>query len=230
MRPHMPPIDRPDSLAQQAYRSIRQAIRDQTLTQERFYSESELAESMGISRTPVREALIELAREGIVEVIPQRGFRLKVLGPDDEREVFDLRTVLETYVVRRLATEGTPDDLAPLQELLEQQEEVADDMLAFLSFDEEFHLLMPALVGLERTHKMLTTLRGAMWLMGSAALALPSRLPAVLEEHREILKAIAAKDPDRAEAAVRHHIDQTARAVRSSRSSRSNRPSSQRLS
>ncbi|MGH9167415.1 MAG: GntR family transcriptional regulator [Acidimicrobiia bacterium] len=211
--PGIPLIDRPDSLAQQAYRSIRQALRNQVLVHGEFYSESELAQSMGISRTPVREALIELAREGLVEIVPQRGFRLRILGPDDQREVFELRTVLESYVAERLARQATPDQVAQLREVLARQAGLVDEASEFLGVDEEFHLLMPRLVGLERTHEMLATLRGAMWLIGSTALSLPQRGPAVLSEHAAIVDAIADGDSKGAARALRHHIEQTALAA-----------------
>jgi DNA-binding GntR family transcriptional regulator len=73
---------------------------------------------------------------------------------------------------------------------------------------------MPHLCGLERTHDTLTSLRGAMWLIGSQALALPQRIPAVVAEHRAIVDAIAAGDPAAAAAAARGHIARTAAAVR----------------
>ncbi|CAN5378742.1 MAG: GntR family transcriptional regulator [Acidimicrobiia bacterium] len=209
----IPLIDRPESLAQQAYQSIRMAIRRQALVRGKFHSENELAQSMGISRTPVREALIELAREGLVEIVPQRGFRLGELDAADQQEVFELRRVLESYVVRRLAAVATPDEVALLRDLLERQAGLIDDASEFLAVDEEFHLLMPRLVKLERTREMLLALRGAMWLMGSTALALPERSPTVLKEHLAVVNAIEAGNPAAAVRAIRRHIDKTAKAV-----------------
>ena len=213
MRPQIPAIERPDSLAQQAYRLLRLAIQRQELVQDTFYSESELAEFMGISRTPVREALIELAREGLVEIIPQRGFRLHVLDSHDRREVFDLRDVLEAYVVGKLARQATPEDVGRLRELLDRQTRLVDDADAFLEVDEQFHMLMPQLVGLRLAHQMLGTLRGAMWLLGSSALALPERIPDVLEEHAAIVDAIEAGDAGAAKRAIKSHVRTTAKAA-----------------
>jgi GntR family transcriptional regulator, rspAB operon transcriptional repressor len=208
-----PSISRRDSLAQQAYKWIRRSLREGILVHEVFYSEAELAQEMGISRTPVREALIEMAREGLVEVVPQRGFKLRQLGPEDQHEVFELRDVLESYVVRRLASRATPDDVVRLRAVLDRQAELIDDPSAFLEVDEEFHLLMPQLVGLRLTYQMVFILRGALWLMGSAALDLPERAPTVLREHRAVVDAIEAGDPDAAVAAIQYHINETAGAV-----------------
>lgn len=211
--PRIPAIERTESLAQQAYRLLRRAIQRQDLVRETFYSESELAEFMGISRTPVREALIELAREGLVEVIPQRGFRLHVLDDDDRREVFDLRVVLEAYVVEQLAKNATAEDVARLRSLLDEQRRLVDDLDAFLEVDEAFHTLMPELAGLRLARQMLGTLRGAMWLLGSSALALPERIPDVLEEHTAVVDAIEAGDVRAAKDAVRRHVRMSAKAV-----------------
>ncbi len=206
-------IDPPGSLARQAYTAIRRAIQDRVLVQGELYSEGELAESLGISRTPVREALIDLSREGLVEIVRQRGFRLRELGPIEQREVFELRTVLESYVVRHLAELGDPDHVKALRAVLVRQAKHLADPEAFLAVDEEFHLLMPRLAGLERTRGMLATLRGAMWLIGTTTLALPERSPHVLEEHTAVVDALADGNADEAEAAIRFHISTTSTAA-----------------
>lgn len=211
--PPIPAIERTESLAQQAYRLLRRAIQRQDLVRDTLYSESELAEFMGISRTPVREALIELAREGLVEVIPQRGFRLHVLDDDDRREVFDLRVVVEAYVVERLAGQATAEDVSKLRSLLDEQRRLVDDPDAFLEVDEAFHTLMPELAGLRLARQMLGTLRGAMWLLGRSALALPERIPDVLDEHTAVVDAIEAGDAGAARDAIQAHVRISAEAA-----------------
>ncbi|GAB2968643.1 GntR family transcriptional regulator [Amycolatopsis acidiphila] len=208
-------VERPKTLSRSAYLGIQQAIRDGAIIQGTLYSENELAETLGMSRTPVREALIALAREGLVEIESQRGFRLRQLSDAQRWEVFDLRLLLEPYVARKLAECATEDGVRRLTELVDGQEELsgADLQSAFLALDEEFHLLMPQLVGLERSHDILVSLRGAMWLMGFEALSLPQRHSAVIAEHRAIVAAIAAHDPDAAAGAAHEHIVKTAAAV-----------------
>lgn len=84
----MESLKRPQSLARSAHLALRKAIHDGDIKGGAL-SELQLATSLEISRTPVREALIELSREGIVEVVPQRGFRLRIVSPEERREVFD---------------------------------------------------------------------------------------------------------------------------------------------
>jgi DNA-binding GntR family transcriptional regulator len=211
----VPAVERPRTLARGAYLRIQQAIRDGAISQGTLYSENELAETLGMSRTPVREALIALAREGIVEVASQRGFRLRQLSSEQRQEIFDLRLLLEPYAARRLAEIATDEDVRRLSDLIDGQEALSAEgqESAFLALDEEFHLLMPKLVGLERSHDIMVSLRGAMWLMGFEALALPRRHSAVISEHRAIVAAIAAHDSDAAAEAAHEHIVKTAAAV-----------------
>jgi DNA-binding GntR family transcriptional regulator len=209
-------VERPQTLARSAYLRIQQAIRHGAIGHGQLYSENELAETLGMSRTPVREALIALAREGLVEISSQRGFRLRQLSADQRQEIFDLRLLLEPFAVRKLAATAGPAEVRKLRELVDAQEELSGEgkqQPAFLALDEDFHLLIPELLGLERTRDTMSSLRGAMWLMGFEALALPERHAAVIAEHRAVVDAIADNDPEAAAAAMQDHITKTSAAV-----------------
>jgi DNA-binding GntR family transcriptional regulator len=202
-------------MSRRAYLQIQQAIRDGAITQDALYSENELAETLGMSRTPVREALISLSREGLVVIESQRGFRLRQLSREERQEVFDLRSLLEGYTARRLALTATEAEVRQLGLLIDEQEGLGseDRQAAFLSLDEQFHLLQSEMLGLERTHLTMVSLRGAMWLMGFEALRLPHRHEGVIAEHRGIVDALARRDPEAAEHAACDHIARTAAAV-----------------
>ena len=107
VQPTMPTLARAETLARQAYAAIRSSIWSGVVAPGVFYSEVQLAGALKISRTPVREALIQLAREGLVEIVPQRGFRLRAISDKERQEAFELRDLVEQYVVRRLANEVT---------------------------------------------------------------------------------------------------------------------------
>lgn len=208
-------VERPPTLSRSAYLQLQQAIRDGAIKQGVRYSENELAETLGMSRTPVREALISLSREGMVEIESQRGFRLRSLSAEQRQEVFDLRSLLEAYTARRLAESATEGDIRRLSEIVDAQQELAEGAVqpTFLALDEQFHLLQSEMLGLERTHATMASLRGAMWLIGFEALSLPQRHRDVVDEHRAIVDAIARRDPDGAAEAARIHITRTAAAV-----------------
>ncbi len=161
---------------------------------------------MGTSRTPVREALIELANEGLVVIEPQRGFRLRVIDSDEREEIFKLRELLEVFVVKQLAETISENDIAQLRRIINEQSNYVTDPNRFLQIDEEFHILMPRLAGLKRTHKIMSSLRGAMWLLGTAALVSPERASNVLKEHQSILDAIEAHDVEAAASAMKVHL------------------------
>ncbi|MFE2958420.1 GntR family transcriptional regulator [Nocardia tengchongensis] len=204
-------VERPPTLGRRAYLQIQQAIRDGSLTHGEQYSENELAESLGMSRTPVREALLTLSREGIIVVESQRGFRLRELSTAERREIFDLRSLLEGFVASRLALSATAEDISQLRTIVDAQDSLSSGQESeFLALDERFHLLQSEILALERTHATMVSLRGAMWLFGFEALKLPHRLEAVVVEHRAIIDAIEQGDPEAAANAARKHLENTA--------------------
>lgn len=209
-------ITRPQTLSKQAYKEVRRAVRDGLIVPGTFYSELQIAKELGISRTPVREALIELSREGMIEKAPQRGFSLRTISDHEQDEVFELRALLESHAARRLAREASEQDIRTLRHLLDRQAKLLHNESAFLEVDEEFHLSTATLLRLDRTREVLLTLRGIMWIAGLAAISRSHRMSDVLQEHRAILERIEARDSAGASRAVHHHVRTTARAARAS--------------
>jgi DNA-binding GntR family transcriptional regulator len=196
---------------------VRRAIRDGALVPGEVYSEVQVAKALGISRTPIREALIELSREGIVEKLPQRGFRLRIISEQERDEVFEVRAILESHLAQRLAMKADDGHLQELERLLDEQERVVNDPSAFVEIDEEFHLATASALGFHRTREMLLTLRGIIWVSGLAAITASDRAADVIRQHRQILERIAARDPEGAARAVDEHIRSAAKAAKLSR-------------
>src|SRR5919202_1416849 len=140
-------VTRADTLATQAYQAIRLALLHGQLGPDVFYSENSVASMLGISRTPAREALRQLEIEGLIEVLPQRGFRVRRISAAELVEFYDLRGLLEAYVVRSLCESIDERSLRLLGHILERQEMAGGDVPAFLGLDEEFHLSMAQLDG-----------------------------------------------------------------------------------
>lgn len=208
------PVERSESLAERAHAAIRRAIRDGSLVPNEIYSDGELGRSMGISRTPVREAVKQLAHEGVLEVLPQRGFRVREISMSDAEEIFGLRQAIEGFVVEQLARDLPEGAIAELRDLIARQRRVVEDTRAFLEIDESFHLRMAELARLRRSHHMLTILRGEMWLAAIEALATPGRSRTVVDEHAAIVDALEAGDARAARRAMTSHLKVTAVAVR----------------
>jgi GntR family transcriptional regulator, rspAB operon transcriptional repressor len=206
-------VGRGESLAARAYQSIRLALLEARLRPDVFYSENSVATMLGVSRTPAREALQQLETEGLIEVLPQRGFRVRRISRAELVEFYTLREMLESYVVRTLCQTIDERSLRVLGHILERQEMAGGDVPAFIGLDEEFHLSMAQLAGLPRTARIISSLRGVLWLMGTRVVGSEIRRRHVVPEHRAVLAALQRRDPEAASAAIEHHVRATAEAA-----------------
>jgi DNA-binding GntR family transcriptional regulator len=207
-------MSRGDTLATQAYHAIRVALLHERLRPDIFYSENSVAAMLGISRTPAREALQQLEIEGLIEILPQRGFRVRRISAVEVTEFYTLRELLESYVVRTLSERIDDRSLRLLRHILERQDMATDNVTEFISMDEEFHLSLAQLAGLDRTARIVASLRGVLWLMGTRVVAAETRRrDVVIGEHTAILAALERRDGDAAVAAVTRHIRMTAEAA-----------------
>lgn len=203
-------MTRADTLATQAYQAIRLALLRGQLRTDLFYSENSVALMLGISRTPAREALRQLETEGLIEVLPQRGFRVRRISAPELVEFYELRGMLESYVVRTLCQRIDERLISSLRHILERQQLAAEDVTEFIGLDEEFHLSMARMAGLQRTARIVASLRGVLWLMGTRIVDNPLRRTDVIGEHEAILDALERRDEQAAADAVTHHIRATA--------------------
>ena len=193
-----------DTLADRAYRSIRMAIINHELVPGRYYSEAWLAGLLGVSRTPTHYALLQLEIEGIVEIAAQRGFRLRDIPESEFNEFYEVRMILETNVLQKLAPTVGDDVLATLREFLDRQRRVVEDAIPFQDLDEGFHRFMAEAAGLHRTAAIIHSLRGILWL-GTAHRPAAERA-SVVEQHAAIVDGLARRDPDAAVRALVHHL------------------------
>ncbi len=174
-----------------------------------IYSAPSLAERFGVSATPVREAMLDLAKEGLVEVVPNKGFRV-VQHTDAELDaLMDLRLLLEVPVVRRLAEAGVDpaalDALRPIAAAIEDAVR-RRDVIAHVTLDLEFHLGLLALAGNPRLVEIVRSLRQGSRLYGLRTLSDAPGVFAAFHEHAELLDQVAARDADGAESLMRRHI------------------------
>ena len=192
-----------DTLADCAYRSIRVAIINHELVPGRFYSEAWLAGLLGVSRTPTHYALLQMEIEGIVEIAAQRGFRVREVPESELHEFYDVRVILETNVLQRLAPKVDAGAVATLRDFLDRQRRAIEEPIQFQDLDEGFHRFMAEAAGLHRTASIIHSLRGILWL-GTGHRPAAARA-AVVDEHAAIVDGLQAHDAGRAvEALVRH--------------------------
>jgi DNA-binding GntR family transcriptional regulator len=203
-------VTRADTLATQAYQAIRLALLHGQLRPDQFYSENSVAVMLGISRTPAREALRQLETEGLIEVLPQRGFRVRHISAPELVEFYELRGMLEAYVVRSLCQRLDERHVGSLRHILARQQIAVADVTEFIGLDEEFHLSMARMAGLQRTARIVASLRGVLWLMGTRIVDDPLRRADVIREHEAVLAALERRDEQAAVEAITHHVQATA--------------------
>jgi DNA-binding GntR family transcriptional regulator len=191
-----------------AYQWLRQRILDNEFAPGTQVLEQSLADQIGISRTPVREALIQLQQDGLVEIVPRHGVRILPLSPDDMREIYEILTNLEPMAAEGLARrKPSAAVIAPLVEACDAMEAAvtSGDRDAWAKADERFHLALLDLCGNRRLAGIVMT----MWDQAHRARMFTLKLrPLPVEstrEHRAAMEAILAGDADRARDIYRAH-------------------------
>lgn len=198
------------SLVDAAYDALKAAIRDNVFPPGYQAAEQEVARQLGMSRTPVHEAVIRLQEEGLVQVLSRRGIAVCAISPDDVREIYDVLIALEGAAAGLLA--GRPEAEGPAAvEALEAEtaamaEALArDDLPAWAAADERFHRLLTERCGNRRLARMAATVLDQSHRARMFTLRLRPEPSASAAEHRAITDAVRSGDPAGAEAAARAH-------------------------
>jgi DNA-binding GntR family transcriptional regulator len=200
-------LDRGESLAVRAYEAIRAAITTQQLVAGSHLSVPALAQRLNVSRTPVKEALARLEREGLVATRTNRGACVAFLCAADVHEIYHLREALEGLAARLAAERASPADIKVLKGLIEAQEQALKvrDMDAVMDVDMEFHRRLRELSG-NRLANILRNLEDQVRTVLATSITIPGRREQATREHRTILASIERHNPDSAESAARDHI------------------------
>jgi DNA-binding GntR family transcriptional regulator len=196
------------SLREQVASALRAAVVSGEMEPGTVYSAPALAARFGVSATPVREALLDLAKEGLVEPVRNRGFRVTEVTDRQLDEITELRALIEVPTVTRLATVIEPEEVEGLRPLAQEICRAAgvDDLIAYIEADHRFHVALLGLAGNARLVQLIGELRSQTRLHGLAELARDHRLVRSAEEHLELLDALGARDAPRTEAIMRRHL------------------------
>jgi GntR family transcriptional regulator, rspAB operon transcriptional repressor len=190
------------------YDALRDAIVSAALEPGRQLSENEVAALLGVSRTPVREALQRLREERLVEVVPQLGTFVTHISTAAVADAQFVREALECAAIRETAVRASEEDVAALEAIVARQEETreADDFDRFYLLDEELHQALCDLSGRGIAWSLSQRAKGHLNRIRRLSLPEPGYLAEMIAEHREVVAAVAAHDPDDAERALRHHL------------------------
>lgn len=197
-----------ERLRDQVGHALRAALIAGELRPGQVYSAPGLATDLGVSATPVREAMLDLAREGLVEPVRNKGFRITGVSERDLDQYSELRALIEVPTVGRVTRTATSGELEALRPLAEQIVTSAreHDLIGYLEADRRFHLGLLGLAGNERLVETVGDLRKRSRLYGLTALDEAGKLVSSAEEHLELLDLMLAGDAAAAEECMRRHL------------------------
>lgn len=196
------------TLVDSTYEELKAAIVDSRFESGDMLRESTIAEQLGVSKTPVREAFLKLREDGLVELLPYRGAMVTGYNVDDVREVFEIRVMFESECVRWAATDSSEhliDELAA--NVAKTESAVArDDVQEVIRLFDEFDAILFARLKNRRLQGLVDNLQVHLQRIGKLTTEIPGRLERSLDQHAKIVAAVASGDPDAAQRAMRDHI------------------------
>jgi DNA-binding GntR family transcriptional regulator len=199
------------SRAEFVYESLRDAISEGRIAGGERIREEEVARNLGVSRTPVREALQRLQQRGLLAVGAGRGLVVARLSQQQVVELYAMREILEGSAARFAATHATPAEIEILYQLQDKLRTAANDAMLHVSLDRRFHHAIYEAAHNRYLMQTLDSLHDSFALLHSTTLRLPHRQRNSDEERRRIIAAIEKRDPELAEREAREHILQAQR-------------------
>lgn len=205
----------PPSLRDQAYDSLKKAILNNVLKPGVTYNASTLAAQLGLSKTPVQEAILRLASLDFIKVLPRRGVQVNVLTDDDIHNLYEFRLAMETAMVRRAAQKINRAGLEAIEKHHARAVAIArdDDPIGYLKADRGFHGVIASLSDNGFMQRALENVRDLIDWMGIKALSRPERVQEVNEEHQKIIDGLKKGDVEVAVVRMAEHIELTERNV-----------------
>ncbi|GAA1824085.1 GntR family transcriptional regulator [Planosporangium flavigriseum] len=201
------------SLTGKVGEALRSAILSGELVAGQLYSVQDLAEVLGVSRTPVREALIRLASKGMVQFERNRGVRILQSTPSDLEEVFELRMLLEVPAARLAVARMRDDDVVELRKCFDGMISAADagDERSLMMHDRRFHAVILSAAGNQRLTALVDSLRDLVLTRGVTTAGTSRTLHDIANEHLPIVERFEARDADGVASAMHAHVLHTAR-------------------
>lgn len=206
------------SRADEVYEQLKRDVAEFKLVPGDRFTENELSERLGVSRTPVRQALFRLQQEGFVEVLFRSGWRVLPFDFDQFEQLYDLRMVLETTAVHRICADDRRVDRALLSELaaiwLVPVAERSSDTVQVAQWDEQFHCALVAAAGNKEMARVHRDVTDRIRIIRRLDFTKQVRIDATYEEHAKILKAVQRKRGEQAAMLLRAHIETSQAEVR----------------
>jgi DNA-binding GntR family transcriptional regulator len=204
----LPTFSHRSNLREQVADALRAAVVTGQMEPGRIYSAPALAMQFGVSATPVREAMLDLVKQGLVEVVRNKGFQVTGVSDDELDQIAEIRLLLEPpagAIAARLATASDVAELRPLAQAIIDAA-ATPDLISYIDADREFHSKLLTLAGNRRLVDVVRDLRAQTRLYGLSELVSRGRLTASAEEHVAMCDLLAVGDADGLEALLRTHV------------------------
>lgn len=196
-----------ERLSEKAHRLIKEKIITLELSPSMVISEQSLMDDLDLGRTPIREALLQLAIEDLVTVVPRRGMFVADISITDLQKIFEVRIVLEGFCARLAARRITKDQIAQMDALIQEIEQTLDeDVLALMDNDVRFHRLLYQAADNEFLTGALDRLYAPSLRLWHLALDRLNDLQGTIGQHRRLAEALRAGDEVQAEALIQEHV------------------------
>lgn len=189
---------------------LRRALISGEMRPGEIYSANKLATELGVSNSPVREAMMSLVNSGLLELVRNRGFRVVELTERDKREVYELRLHIEVDAIRRVAERGlTPEQAEHLEQMSQKTVDLVDAPLVdYLEADQQFHLALIELLGNKRWRDIVENLRDQSRVNGYYTFLQDNdHIAHSAEEHQRITQAVINGEPELAAALMVQHLE-----------------------
>jgi DNA-binding GntR family transcriptional regulator len=201
-------VSKRKSLREEVYESLKKSILHGKLTGGQRLIEETLADQIGISRTPVREAFHKLERDDLVTRLPKGGFAVREFTKEDVEEIFGIRSALESYASYLASLHITPEKISQLEKKVKELEDALEkrDDEKFIQLNTEFHDLIYKSCKSKKLIEMINNFRDYFYRYRSALIHTEKGMNYSIEDHRRMLEAMKKKNPRLVERLVRNHL------------------------
>ena len=207
-----PLIKREKSLKEKSYHVIKEMILTGKLDNNVIHNEKTFSDLLGVSRTPVREAMLELGKENIVKYIPGKGLKINIFTKNVIRDAYEIRKLVEGLIINKICNNIDKKDLTKIEILLKKQINYYEkiDEISFIEIDKEFHLYLSSLQDNDQIKSILLNLRDQQHLMGIEAVKNnKKRMLQVIDEHMAIFSALKKGDQKQSYNLMMQHLTNT---------------------
>ncbi|MDO5387839.1 MAG: GntR family transcriptional regulator [Clostridia bacterium] len=201
------------TLQTEAYNYIKNLILSNKFDVDTLYSETKLSKEIGISRTPMREALQCLSQDGYITIYPSKGFMIRQLNQKDMRETIEIRCALEGFCTHVIASEintqkaqRTINEMSKILELQKDTLEKNNDIDQFIDYDHQFHILLVNYINNEEANHIFQRLMYLIKLTSTSALEVEGRISGTLSEHTQYLDCLKKGDGNTAYKILVNHL------------------------